>query len=397
MNNQRLYLGALTCLGVLYFMMGFVTVLNDTLVPYFKQGFHLNYAQSSLVQFYFYLTYGLVSIPAGKMLMRIGYKKGMIVGFFLASVGAMLFFPSALLHEYHLFLCALFVLAIGVVLLQVSANPYITALGAPETSAARLTLIQGVGSLGTTLAPLFGAHFILSKIEGAVDSSQALVVPYLMIALVLLVIAFVIWRLRLPEAQTKVGRTRLSLGDTLRLYPKLKFGVLALFLYVGAEVAIGTFLTNYTADRLGVSESSANYFVSYYWGGMLIGRLVGAFYLRYIQVSKLLMILSGLGCIAVLFSISTAGLWSVLLLVGCGFYNSVMFASIFSLSIDGMGENARQASGILSTAITGGAIVTYLQGNLKDSLGWEAAFFISALCYLGIFIYARFVHKYQSK
>ncbi|MDR2274433.1 MAG: sugar MFS transporter [Sphingobacterium sp.] len=397
MNNQRVYLGALICLGVLYFMMGFVTVLNDTLVPYFKQGFHLNYAQSSLVQFYFYLTYGFVSIPAGKMLMRIGYKKGMIIGFLLASVGAMLFFPSAMLHEYHLFLCALFVVAIGIVLLQVSANPYITVLGTPETAAARLTLIQGIGSLGTTLAPLFGAHFILSKIEGAVDSSQALVIPYLMIAFVLLLIALVIWKLRLPDAQIDGGRIKLSLVDTLQRYPRLRFGVLALFLYVGAEVAIGTFLTNYTADRLGMSESSANYFVSYYWGGMLIGRLAGACYLRYVKVAKLLMVLSGLAFVAVLFSIATAGLWSVLLLVFCGFCNSVMFASIFSLSIEGMGENTGQASGILSTAITGGAILTYAQGSLKDGLGWEVAFIIPALCYLGIFIYARFAYKFLSK
>lgn len=397
MNNKRVYLGALICLGVLYFMMGFVTVLNDTLVPYFKQGFHLNYAQSSLVQFYFYLTYGLVSIPAGKMLMRIGYKRGMIIGFLLASVGAMLFFPSAMLHEYHLFLCALFVVAIGIVLLQVSANPYITVLGTPETAAARLTLIQGIGSLGTTLAPLFGAHFILSKIEGAVDSSQALVIPYLMIAFVLLLIALVIWKLRLPDTQIDGGRIKLSLVDTLQRYPRLRFGVLALFLYVGAEVAIGTFLTNYTADRLGMSESNANYFVSYYWGGMLIGRLAGACYLRYVKVAKLLMVLSGLAFVAVLFSIATTGLWSVLLLVCCGFCNSVMFASIFSLSIEGMEENAGQASGILSTAITGGAILTYLQGSLKDRLGWEAAFIVPMLCYLGVFIYARFAYRYQSK
>ncbi|HEX7754307.1 MAG TPA: sugar MFS transporter [Niabella sp.] len=393
MNNQRLYVWALIALAVLYFMMGFVTVLNDSLVPYFKQGFSLNYTRSSLVQFYFYLTYGLISIPAGKLVMRTGYKQGMILGFLLAAMGALLFWPAATLHKYVLFLGALFVIAVGIVLLQVSANPYITALGSRETAASRLTLIQGIGSVGTTLAPVFGAHFILSGIGRSENSSHALIVPYLLIAGVLLLIAGVVWKLRLPVVHQASARAAYSLWRLLKQFPRLRFGVLALFLYVGAEVGIGTFLTNYTADQLQISEAKANYFVAYYWGGMLIGRLLGAFALRYVQASRLLLLLAAMATAAVLLSVNTEGMLSVVLLIGCGLCNSVMFASVFSLSVDGMGPYTGQASGILSTAIIGGAVLTYVQGYLKDHMGWPAAFCIPALAYIGIFAYARFAGK----
>ncbi len=172
-NEKVNYVPALFSLGVLYFMMGFITCLNDTLVPFFKKGFDLNYTSSSLVQFYFFLTYGLMSVPAGKIVQRIGYQKGMMMGFAIAAIGACLFFPAAVYHQYALFLGALFVLAIGIVLLQVAANPYITVLGPAETASSRLTLVQGVGSIGTTVAPLFGAHFILARLEEAGSSSDA--------------------------------------------------------------------------------------------------------------------------------------------------------------------------------------------------------------------------------
>ncbi len=188
------YNSALISLGVLYFMMGFITCLNDTLVPFFKQGFTLTYAQSSLVQFYFFLTYGIMSIPAGKIVSRVGYKNGMVMGFSIAAFGALLFFPAAVMHQYYLFLAALFILAIGIVLLQVAANPYITVLGPAKTASSRLTLIQGVGSIGTTVAPLFGAHFILSKLHDSNVSSDAVKYPYIGIAILLLLIAFVVYQ-----------------------------------------------------------------------------------------------------------------------------------------------------------------------------------------------------------
>ena len=201
------YLPALISLAVLYFMMGFITCLNDTLVPFFKKGFVLSYSQSSLVQFYFFLTYGVMSIPAGKIVDRIGYKKGMVSGFSVAAFGAILFFPASILHQYYIFLAALFILAIGIVLLQVAANPYITALGPARTASSRLTLIQGVGSIGTTLAPLFGAHFILKEITSE-SSSDAVKFPYVGIAILLLLIAFIVSRLNLPAVSPEASEEK---------------------------------------------------------------------------------------------------------------------------------------------------------------------------------------------
>ena len=192
------YLPALVSLAVLYFMMGFITCLNDTLVPFFKKGFNLSYAESSLVQFYFFLTYGLMSIPAGRIVGKIGYQKGMVLGFLIAAVGALLFLPASVFHQYSLFLAALFTLAIGIVLLQVAANPYITILGSPETASSRLALIQAVGSVGTTVAPLFGAYFILSGLEESHISSNTVRLPYLGIAGLLLVIAVIVFYLKVP-------------------------------------------------------------------------------------------------------------------------------------------------------------------------------------------------------
>src|SRR2546421_4123894 len=188
-NQKQNYTPALVSLAVLYFMMGLITCLNDTLVPFFKKGFNLSYTESSLVQFYFFLTYGIMSIPAGKIVGRIGYKNGMVLGFFIAAIGAFLFFPASLLHQYALFLAALFIIAIGIVLLQVAANPYVTILGPARTASSRLTLIQGVGSIGTTVAPLLGAYFILSRIKESQTSSQAVRTPYIIIGAVLLLIA----------------------------------------------------------------------------------------------------------------------------------------------------------------------------------------------------------------
>lgn len=384
---------ALLILAILYFMLGFITVLNDTLVPFFKQGFNLTYSQSSLVQFYFYLTYGLISIPAGRLVDRIGFKNGMVLGFGIAAIGAFLFYPASLFHEYYLFLAALFIVAIGIVLLQVSANPYITFLGPAETAASRLTLIQGVGSLGTTIAPIFGAHFILSKITETNNSSSILVKPYMIIATGLLLIGILIFSINFPQAKkTEAAESAAQLGifQLLSKFPVLKFGIIAIFMYVGAEVAIGTYLTNYIADRMDIAESSANVYLTYYWGGMLVGRFVGSFFLNKFQSSKILFIVSLMAASLVLLSLITTGAMSVWLMVLVGLCNSIMFASIFSLSVNGLGRNTGQASGLLSTAIVGGAFLTYGQGYLKDVFNWEIAFALPIIAYLVIVLFSRY-------
>lgn len=406
MNEQRngtsSFKIALLILAILYFMLGFITVLNDTLVPFFKQGFNLTYSQSSLVQFYFYLTYGLISIPAGKIVDRIGYKNGMVLGFCIASLGAFLFYPASIFHEYFLFLAALFIVAIGIVLLQVSANPYITILGSPETAASRLTLIQGIGSLGTTLAPIFGAHFILSKITAENNSSSILVQPYMVIATGLLLIGLIIFFLKLPDVRISnndgdnIEKENIGLYKLIADHAVLKFGVIALFLYVGAEVAIGTYLTNFIADRLSISESSANVYLSYYWGGMLVGRFVGSIFLNKFKSYSILFVVSTLATLLVLTSIFTSGNLSVWAMVAVGLCNSIMFATIFSLSVNGLGNNTGKASGLLSTAIVGGAFLTFLQGSLKDVSNWETAFVLPAICYLGIILFSFYSKKHSN-
>nr|WP_121271560.1 sugar MFS transporter [Pedobacter schmidteae] len=393
------YVPALMSLAVLYFMMGFITCLNDTLVPFFKNSFTLTYAQSSLVQFYFFLTYGVVSIPAGKIVERIGYKNGMVAGFCVAALGAALFFPAAILHQYYIFLAALFVLAVGVVLLQVAANPYITVLGPAKTASSRFTLIQGVGSLGTTVAPIFGAHFILSGLTGQqAASSDAVRYPYLGITALLLCIAAVVYVLKLPEIKggQDIGADEAveNKGGVLG-FRNLRLGILAIFFYVGAEVSIGTFLTNYIADILRIGEASANTYVAFYWGSMIVGRLLGAVVLNYLKAANVLVFCAVAAITVVGLSLTASGYVAVWLMIAAGLFNSVMFAVIFSLAVDGLGKYTTQASGWLSTAIAGGAIISYSQGLLIDHYNWTIAFLLPLLCYLYIVFYG--VNGYKTK
>lgn len=395
-GNQN-YMPALISLAVLYFMNGFITCLNDTLVPFFKEGFTLSYADSSLVQFYFFLTYGLMSFPAGMIVEKIGYKNGMVLGFAIAAIGALLFYPAADMHLYYLFLAALFVLAIGIVVLQVASNPYITTLGPAETASSRLSLIQAVGSIGTTVAPIFGAHYILSRIQESGASSDAVKYPYLGIAALLICIALVVYNLKLPQISTDAASIVATPEERRSIFSfrNLNYGAWAIFAYVGAEVSIGTFLTNYIADTMTMGVEDANSYVSYYWGGMLVGRLIGSYLLKTLKPSHVLTFCALGAILLVLFSVSTTGALAVWSMIGVGIFNSVMFAIIFSLSVQGLGKYTTKASGILSTAIAGGAIVSFSQGYLKDHSTWAIAFMIPVLCYLYIVFFG--INGYQPK
>ena len=396
LNQQQHYTPALVALAVLYFMIGFITCLNDTLVPFFKQGFTLTYAQSSLVQFYFFLTYGVMSVPAGKIVERVGYKKGMVAGFSVAAFGALLFYPASALHQYYLFLAALFIVAVGMVLLQVAANPYITILGPARTASSRLTLIQGVGSIGTTVAPLFGAHFILSRLQESSASSEAVRYPYLGIAALLLLIALIVSRLGLPTIMAGTGtgnREQPDAGKSAFAFRNLNLGVWAIFCYVGAEVSIGTFLTNYIADTLAIAEEQANTYVAFYWGSMLAGRLIGSVLLKTIRPSWVLTTCAAAAIALIAISVLTTGHLAVWTMIAVGLCNSIMFAIIFSLSVQGLGKYTAQASGYLSTAIAGGAIVSYSQGLLIDHSTWAISFMLPLLCYGYILFYGAKGYK----
>ncbi len=399
LNGQKQnYTSALISLAVLYFMMGLITCLNDTLVPFFKSGFNLTFAQSSLVQFYFFLTYGVMSIPAGKIVEKVGYKNGMVMGFSIAGIGALLFFPASILHQYVLFLTALFIIAIGIVLLQVAANPYITTLGPARTASSRFTLIQGVGSIGTTAAPLLGSYFILSHLKESHASSQAVGYPYVGIACLLTLIAIVVYNLKLPDI--KKGKdvpetTDNNKANSVFSFRNLNFGVWAIFVYVGAEVSIGTFLTNYIADTLKIEVHQANNFVAFYWGGMLIGRLIGAFILQRLKPPAVLAGCAAMSVFLIILSINSSGNIAVWSMIAVGIFNSIMFATIFSLSVHGLKKYTTRASGLLSTAIVGGAILSFLMGLLKDKYSWSVAFLIPAVCYLYIIFYG--INGYRSK
>ena len=312
----------------------------------------------------------------------------MVLGFAIAAAGALLFFPAASFHLYPLFLAALFTIAMGIVLLQVAANPYITVLGPAATASSRLALIQGIGSVGTTVAPLFGAGFILSRLRESTASSDAVKYPYLGIAAVLLLIAAVLSRLPLPVVQRQHHRADTTgKKQTAFNFRQLRLGIPGIFTYVGAEVAIGTFLTNYTADLLHITEEKANQYVAFYWGGMLVGRLLGAGLLRFVKTQTLL---SGCAIAAVLLllvSINTSGTIAVWSMIATGLCNSVMFASIFSLAVKGLGRHTMQASGYLATAIAGGAIIPFVSGVLKDHYNWQLAFLVPLICYLYILFY----------
>lgn len=396
-GQRPVYRTALFSLAVLYFMMGFITCLNDSLVPFFKEGFSLSYTQSSLVQFYFFLTYGIMSIPAGKIVERIGFKKGMIMGFIIAASGAFLFYPSSTFHSYELFLASLFILATGIVVLQVSANPYITVLGPSSTASSRLTLIQGVGSLGTTVAPLFGAAVFLSSVKEAANSSSAVGVPYLGIGVLLLLIAFGLMAMKLPDLRPGKSGQHVYVQDGLSVFSfrNLNFGLMGIFAYVGAEVSIGTFLTNYISDKVAIETDIASKYVAFYWGGMLIGRLIGAFVLKHIKPQVVLSFLSVFSVLLIVVSVFTTGMFSVWTMITVGLCNSVMFAIVFSLSIRGTSRFTTQASGLLSTAIAGGALVSFTQGVMKDNFSWPVSFALPIVCYLYLFFYG--VNGYKSK
>lgn len=385
------YSFALASLTMLFFMWGFITCLNDILIPHLKNVFQLNYTQSMLIQFCFFGAYFVVSLPAGALVKRISYKWGIVTGLAIAALGCALFIPAASYRVYALFLGALFVLASGITILQVAANPYVTILGAPDTAGSRLTLTQAFNSLGTTVAPLFGAILILSAATGAASSTEADSVrfPYLLLALAFTVLAIVFVVLKLPEVEAEESIQVSKSEGSAWQYRHLVLGAVGIFVYVGAEVSIGSFLVNFLSDPnvAGLSETDAAHHVAYFWGGAMIGRFIGSAVMRYIDNGKALAFNAALAILLLLITVTTSGyvaMWSVL---AVGLFNSIMFPTIFSLALHGLGKHTSQASGILCLAIVGGALVPLAQGALADMVGIHLAFLMPIICYIYIAYY----------
>lgn len=377
--KDRMYKKALTSLTILFFMMGFITCLNDILVPYLKAIFALTYSQAALIQFCFFAAYGLTSIPFSKLIENIGYQKGMVVGFALAALGCLLFYPAVLLHTYALFLGALFVLASGIVLLQVAANPCVSIIGPQETASSRLTMAQAFNSLGTFVAPFFGAYFILSGLSNSVYA-EGVVYPYFLIAGVLIVIALVLSKINLSGMETAEA-DQSSWLEVLK-EKGLLHGVIGIFAYVGAEVSIGSFLVNYVMEISHVPETQAAPLVALYWGGAMIGRFIGIFTLKMFAPAKVLMTHAVLAVVLILVSMQTTGNLAIASMALVGLCNSIMFPTIFTLGIQGLkAGQEKKGSGLLATAILGGAIVPLLTGLLADRLGLHHAFILPVICY----------------
>ena len=372
----------------LFFIWGGATSLNDILVPKLKDLFQLTYAEAMLIQFAFFTAYAIVSVPAGALVARLGYGKGIVAGLVVMAAGCLLFYPAAALATYGLFLAALFVLAGGITILQVAANPLIANLGTPKNASSRLTFAQAFNSLGTTIMPFLGARLILNSIgkPDAVSNRahEAAVIgqAYFGIAVVLGLIALVFWivRRRLGEADPAAG---LAGGLALLRRPRLGFGVAAIFLYVGAEVTIGSLMVNYLmqATTLGLDQRTAGERLALYWGGAMVGRFIGAGLLRVAAPGKVLAGAAiGAGALVVISAMShgpVAG-WSLL---SVGLMNSIMFPTIFSLAVEGLGEKTPQGSGLLCMAIVGGALMPLLSGHVADMAGLAVALIVPVACY----------------
>lgn len=404
-NNYQFALIALTSL---FFMWGFITCLNDILIPHLKNVFSLNYTQSMLIQLCFFGAYFIVSLPAGALVKRISYKWGIVVGLLIAAIGCALFIPAAAYRVYALFLGALFVLAAGVTVLQVAANPYVTELGAPETAASRLTLTQAFNSLGTTIAPLFGAFLILSAATGDIQNAtgeqlealrlaeaDAVRFPYMLLAIAFLVLAAIFAALKLPHVEEEevasAGDERASAWS----YRHLVLGAVGIFVYVGGEVSIGSFLVNYLAEPTiaNMPESQAAHYVSYFWGGAMIGRFVGAYVMRYVDDGKALAFNAFFAAVLLLITVFAGGQLAMWAVLAIGLFNSIMFPTIFSLALKGLGRHTSQGSGILCLAIVGGAILPVAMGGLADTVGIHMAFLMPVICYVYIAYYGIKGHK----
>jgi len=403
---------ALIVLTSLFFMWGLITSLNDILIPHLRAIFALTYMQAMLIQFSFFTAYFVMSFPSGYLVEKLGYKQGIIIGLATAGVGCLLFYPAAGTKSYPFFLAALFILASGITLLQVAANPYVAILGRPETASSRLNLTQAFNSLGTTIGPFLGSLIILSvaikpakELQNmlpeqlssyAAAEASAVQVPYLGLAAILFIIAVIIALFKLPiikepdvPADIPEGQAVYHAHESVWAYRHLVLGAIGIFVYVGAEVSIGSFLVNFMGQPkiAGLSDEVAGKYLSLYWGGAMVGRFVGAAVLAKFKPGYVLAFNAFVVTLLIIIAMVFAGqiaMWAMLLI---GLFNSIMFPTIFTLAIEGLGKLTGEGSGVLCMAIVGGAIVPLIQGLFADYIGILYSFLIPLICYLYIAYY----------
>ena len=389
---------ALSVVGALFFMLGFITCLNDILIPHLKAIFNLNYTQAMLVQFCFFTAYAVMSIPMSKLVEKMGYKAGIIGGFLIAALGCILFYPAAASASYPIFLGALFILASGIVLLQVAGNPYVTLLAPKGKESVMLTLIQAFNSLATTVAPPIGAALIfVDATASQAERISSVQMPYLGLAGFMILLSVLIGLINLPDARQIAAEQTESNHDgktSVWQYKHMVLGTIGIFCYVGAEVAIGSLMVNVLEHTAGLDHDKAAGYLSIYWGGAMVGRFIGAGLMNKIAPNKYLAFNASMAVGLLLLAIAANGgavtQWALLLI---GFFNSIMFPTIFSLGTKGLGKFTGVASGIISTAIVGGALIPVLQGWVIDNVGLMISYVIPAVCYVYIVFFATQGYK----
>lgn len=426
METKKNYTGAFITVTTLFFLWGFITVLVDSLVPRLREVFELSYFQAGLVQFAFFIAYFVFSLPAGAMISKIGYKRGIIVGLVTMALGCLLFYPASSARLFPIFMLAYFTLAAGITILQVAANPYVAVLGEEAKAGSRLNLAQAFNSLGTAIAPLIGASYLLSdkilnsdeinvlsttaKQQYYSGEASAVQGPFLFFAGIIFLLAIIFVFIKLPSILHKEETG--SLKDVIKK-PAVLMGSLGIFVYVGAEVALGSYLINYflsfNLDQLIINNSGMNSiastllgkstagvdpkaivgaFILFYWSGAMIGRFLGSFIMQFVKSSKVLLFF-GLGAVLmIILSLSTEGFVAMWAILAVGLFNSIMFPTIFTLTLDGLGDLKPQASGLLCMAIVGGAIIPSTFGALIDTSGFTVALILPILCYLYITYFA---------
>jgi FHS family L-fucose permease-like MFS transporter len=396
---------ALVIVTILFFMWGLLTSLNDVLIPHLKSVYTLTYVQAMLVQFCFFGAYFVVSVPAGGLVRRIGYQNGAVAGLVIAASGCLLFYPAAT-SGYALFLFAFFVLAAGITILQVAANPFVTLLGDPRSASSRLTLTQAFNSLGTTVGPplggalIFGGAVALGEAElaklapaelAAHRAAEAATVqgPYLMLAAALLLLAVMFAFARLPRITHEDNTEMRGAVALVRNHRNLLLGALAIFLYVGAEVSIGSFLVSFLGEDTiaGFDHEKASYYLMYYWGGAMVGRFIGFAVMRTVSPGLVLGFNGAAAVALIIVAIVADGHVAMWAILAVGLFNSIMFPTIFSIALHGLGAQTGQGSGVLCMAIVGGAIIPFAQGYVADTVALQPSFIVPLLCYVFILYY----------
>ncbi|TCP33387.1 sugar MFS transporter [Sphingomonas sp. BK235] len=398
------YRPALTLLASLFFMWGFITVINNTLLPHLRSVFDLNYTQTTLIESVWFIAYFFASIPSAKLIERIGYQRSLVTGLIVMALGALGMVLAASLPSYGVTLVMLFVIASGITLLQVAANPYVAVIGPPETASSRLNLVQALNSAGTMLAPLFGAYLILGRSKGGtaqtgtvlteaerLADAQSVILPYVLVAIVLVVLAVVIARFPLPAMGSATSRLAKEerKHHSLWKHRNLVFGIPAIFIYLIAEIGVANLFVNFVSQPTiaDVTPEQAGRYLTLLWGGMMVGRFVGSAIMQRIPAETVLAAFSIGAFVVMLVTVFTTGPAAMWSLIAVGLFHSIMFPTIFTLGIKGLGPLTEEGSGLLIMAIAGGALVV-VQGKLADMFGLQPSFLLTAACELYILFYA---------